>query len=106
MALLQTGVWPLETMFSGKFNEQKSLYEVFRGLEAFRYDPPNDTCSVCSADFDRNIERAVTDVENDFGGLCLNCMDDKKERNWELDNEYNKNGVPPKFREYISSNVY
>jgi len=70
-------------------------------LEAFHYNPPNDSCSVCSGDFDARVEKAVADVENDFDGLCLNCIDDKKERNWALDDEYKSNGIALEDREYV-----
>lgn len=99
LALLQTGVWPLETMFSGKPALQKSLHEVLEGFESFSYDAPNTTCSVCFRNYDTLVAVAVRDVQVNFGGLCLDCGDDKKERDWDLDNDYNYHGVPPRDRQ-------
>lgn len=88
-------------MSSGNYSAQRSLYQVLRDSEAFHYDPPKFKCNVCSGDFDERVTKAVADAENDFHGLCLTCMDGKKERNWALNDEYKSNGIALEDRKCV-----
>lgn len=74
LALDNTSVWPLEQVLTGK--EQRSVQNVLHGLQTFSYKPPNEDCDLCSSDFGEYIVESVQKVQENFDGLCLDCMDE------------------------------
>ncbi|TVY73437.1 hypothetical protein LSUE1_G005540 [Lachnellula suecica] len=80
LAMDKTGAWPLEEKLHGK--EAKSIQAVLQLLETFTYEPPNKDCKLCSTDFATvKILPGVQKVRQNFGGLCLNCMANPKDKN-------------------------
>jgi hypothetical protein len=67
---------------------QISIQAVLNGLGNFSYIAPNDTCVLCSRDFGEVIRSAVEKVQENFDGLCLDCIDNSQTRDW--DREYDK----------------
>lgn len=83
-ALDETGVWPLEKVLHGK--DALSIQQVLDGLAKFQYEPPNDTCKLCSSNLAaKTVAKAIKTTQFNFDGLCLDCLDDPTLRDWDFD---------------------
>ncbi|TVY73436.1 hypothetical protein LSUE1_G005539 [Lachnellula suecica] len=81
-ALCNTGAWPLEDVMHGK--DALSLNRVLDCLLRFKYNCPQDAygCDLCSRNFLRDtIEPGVKDAQAEFGGLCLDCINNSQASN-------------------------
>ncbi len=84
LALDKTGSWPLEELMHGK--KEMSIKAILDGLKNFWYEAPNDTCSLCSQDFDETVVvPAIEKVWNNFDGLCLDCIETTKTGDFDRD---------------------
>ncbi|CZR57053.1 uncharacterized protein PAC_06942 [Phialocephala subalpina] len=95
-ALDRTGVWPLEEVLHGK--DAISLQDVLDGLVRFQYHPPNGHCHLCASDLTTTtVAAAIKNCTNNFDGLCLDCIDKPRRRDWDADHY--------KHRGYKSKNI-
>ncbi|KAF8866825.1 hypothetical protein BDZ45DRAFT_667502 [Acephala macrosclerotiorum] len=65
--------------------ESISVQQVLQGLGKFSYNAPNEDCPMCSQDFAASMGMATRMVQNNFGGLCLDCIDKAEKRDHDVD---------------------
>jgi hypothetical protein len=71
-ALHATEAWPLMAKTYGK--GQYSIREAMSMLDDFEYNPPVKDCTLCSSNFGYTIDMVLSNVQDSFNGLCLDCI--------------------------------
>lgn len=86
LALDKTRAWPLEENLQG--TSQISIQTVLNRLKSFSYAPPNSICGLCTQNFKETVViPAIERVEQNFDGLCLDCMDTPQRKDWDFDHQ-------------------
>ncbi|KAF2184401.1 hypothetical protein K469DRAFT_709139 [Zopfia rhizophila CBS 207.26] len=69
--LMNMGVWPLDTAL-----KRYTIAEVLDKLTDFEFTPRTNMCGPqgCLRDYKRSIDIAIRRANQDFDGLCLDCM--------------------------------
>ena len=69
----------MEKVLYGK--QAMSILAALRKLLQFQYEPPEDTCQLYSKNYAAVVEKILEGVWRNFGGLCLNCINNPKDKN-------------------------
>ncbi|PQE29546.1 BTB POZ fold protein [Rutstroemia sp. NJR-2017a WRK4] len=71
--LSKTNIWPLE------LHMKKSCQEILDSFKLFTCEVAKDSCTTCKSLLrDTSIKRIHDKIQNNFEGLCLDCMDVSK----------------------------
>lgn len=74
IALLDTDVWPFHKAL--KYDGGRSIEDVIKALDTFRYISPNQACRSCSRDFTSQLRTDVHKIRHDFHGICYDCLNE------------------------------
>lgn len=79
-ALYDIGVWPLE-----RVAQTSTMAKILDCLGRFTYQPHAEACISCQKDYNRIVRSARTYIRKYFDGLCLDCMNNSKTGDMNID---------------------